>query len=154
MLKGLAEQEVADQHARLVAPQHARRQFAAPQFAFIDHIVVQQRRRMHEFDRGRELDMAVAGIAGELAIANVSIGRSRLPPELIKWLATSGIMVTSEPVRDRIVALTRSMSAATRSTNWSIEAPEGLSKGTITATPASTFAQSALSLDITIESAA
>src|SRR3984957_15161256 len=60
-------------------------------------------------------------------------------------------MVTSEPVRDNIVALTRSMSAATSSTRWSIEAPEGLSKGTITATQVSTFAQFALSSDITIE---
>ena len=63
--KRLAEQEVADQHAGLVAPQHPRRQFAAPQFAFVDHVVVQQRGGMHELDRGRELDMAVAGIAGE-----------------------------------------------------------------------------------------
>ncbi len=38
-------------------------------------------------------------------MAIVSIGRSRLPPELIRWLATSGIIVTSEPVRDRIAAV-------------------------------------------------
>ena len=62
----LAEQEVADQDARLVAPQHPRRQFAAPQFAFVDHVVVQQRRGMHELDGRGELDMAVAGIAGEV----------------------------------------------------------------------------------------
>src|SRR5260370_42430793 len=62
-------------------------------------------------------------------------------------------MVTSEPVRDRIVALTRSISAATSPTSSSIEALEGLSKGTITATPLSTFAQLPLSLVITIESA-
>src|SRR3954447_26765811 len=55
-------------------------------------------------------------------------------------------MVTSEPVRDRMVALTRSMSAATRATSWSIDAAGWLSKGTITATPVSTFAQSALIL--------
>src|SRR5579859_744860 len=73
-------------------------------------------------------------------MASVSIGRSLFPPEEIRWLATSGIMVTSEPVRDRIVALTRSMSAATRPTSASIEASWGLSKGTITATPVSTFA--------------
>src|SRR6185437_13603268 len=79
-------------------------------------------------------------------IASVSIGRSRFPPEEIRWLATSGIMVTSEPVRDRMVALTRSMSAATSSTSRSIEGFWGLSKGTITATPVSTFAQIALSL--------
>src|ERR1700722_14175163 len=61
-------------------------------------------------------------------------------------------MVTSEPVRDRMVALTRSMSAATSSTSRSIDAPAGLSKGTITATPVSTFAQEGLSSD-TIETA-
>src|SRR5213080_258163 len=86
-------------------------------------------------------------------MASVSIGRRRLPPEEIRWLATSGIMVTSEPVRDRIVALTRSISAATSATSSSIEAPAGLSKGTITATLVSTFAQLALSLVITIERA-
>ena len=75
---------------------------------------------------------------------------SRLPPEEIRWLATSGIMVTSEPVRDRMVALTRSISAATSLTSASIEASSGVSKGTITATAVSTFAI----LDTTIESAA
>src|ERR1044072_7755293 len=54
-------------------------------------------------------------------------------------------MVTSDPVRDRIVALTRSMSAATSPTSASIEA-FGLSKGTITATRVSNFGQFALSL--------
>ena len=68
-------------------------------------------------------------------------------------MATSGIMVTSEPVRDRMVALTRSMSAATSATSCSIDASEGLSKGTITATPVSTFAQFGTMLGITIESA-
>src|SRR5258705_6620466 len=55
-------------------------------------------------------------------------------------------MVTSEPVLDRMVVLTRSISAATRETSASIEAFDGLSKGTITATPVSTFAQFSLSL--------
>src|SRR3954451_17922036 len=55
-------------------------------------------------------------------------------------------MVTSDPVRDRIVALTRSMSAATSPTSASIEAFDGLSKGTITATRVSNFGQFALSL--------
>ena len=64
-LERLAEQEIADQHARLVAPQHARGEPAAPHLAFVDHVVVQQRRRVHELDRGGELDVAVAGIAGE-----------------------------------------------------------------------------------------
>src|SRR6185369_6822319 len=66
-------------------------------------------------------------------MATVSIGRRRLPPELIRWLATSGIMVTSEPVRDRMVALTRSMSLATSLDNGSMEARSGDSKGTTTA---------------------
>src|SRR3954451_22356601 len=79
-------------------------------------------------------------------MASVSIGRSRFPPDEIRWLATSGIIVTSDPVRDRIVALTRSMSAATRPTSASIEAFDGLSKGTITATQVSNFGQFALSL--------
>src|SRR6478735_10895345 len=79
-------------------------------------------------------------------MASVSMGRRRLPPEEIRWLATSGIMVTSDPVRDRIVALTRSMSAATSPTSASIEAFDGLSKGTITATQVSNFGQFALSL--------
>ena len=110
-LERLAEQEIADQHACLVAPQHARGEPAAPHLAFVDHVVVQQRRRVHELDRGRELDVAVAAIAGEPRQRQVSIGRSRLPPELIRWLATSGIIVTSEPVRVRMTLLTRSMSA-------------------------------------------
>src|SRR5207302_6821540 len=45
----------------------------------------------------------------------------------------SGIIVTSEPVRDRIVALTRSMSGATSSISRPIEGTDGLSKGTMTA---------------------
>src|SRR3954452_14637089 len=54
-------------------------------------------------------------------------------------------MVTSEPVRDRMVAFTRSISAATSPTSASIEAVARLSKGTITATLVSTFAQFAVS---------
>src|SRR6202140_4500318 len=73
------------------------------------------------------------------------MGRSRLPPEEIRGLATSGIMVTSEPVRDRIVVLPRSISAGTSANSPSVEGFEGLSKGTITATLVSTFAQFALS---------
>src|SRR5436190_1800340 len=66
-------------------------------------------------------------------MAKVSIGRSRLPPEAIRWLAISGIIVTSDPVRDRIVALTRPRSGATSSMSRPIEGADGLSKGTTTA---------------------
>ena len=62
----LAEQEVADQHACLVAPEHARRKLAAPQLAFVDDVVMQERGGVHELDRGGELDVAVAGVAGEV----------------------------------------------------------------------------------------
>ncbi len=64
--EGLAEQEVADQHARLVAPDHARRLPAAAQIALVDDVVVEQRGGVHELDRCRELDVAVAGIAEHL----------------------------------------------------------------------------------------
>jgi hypothetical protein len=64
--EGLPEQEVADQNARLVAPQHPRRQLAAPHLAFVYDVVVQQRRRVHELDGGRELDVTVAGVARKL----------------------------------------------------------------------------------------
>jgi hypothetical protein len=37
-----------------------------------------------------------------------------LPPDEMRWFATSGIIATSDPVRDRIMALTRSISVATR----------------------------------------
>src|SRR5579875_2779978 len=66
-------------------------------------------------------------------MASVSIGRSRLPPDEMRWFATSGIMATCDPVRARMVALTRSMSAATSSLNRSSDAGRGLSKGTMTA---------------------
>ena len=48
----LAEQEVAHENAGLVAPQHARGQLAAAQFAFVDHVVMQQGRGVHELDGG------------------------------------------------------------------------------------------------------
>jgi hypothetical protein len=48
-------------------------------------------------------------------------------------LATSGIIVTSEPVREMMVALTRSISAATSSISGSIDGSPGFSNGTTTA---------------------
>lgn len=66
---------------------------------------------MHELDRGRELDVAVARIIAEAGGGERQHSR-RLPKEM-RWFATSGIIVTSEPVRSRIVLLTRSRSLAT-----------------------------------------
>src|SRR6516164_1812442 len=66
-------------------------------------------------------------------MARVSIGRNRLPPDEIRWLATSGIIATCDPVRDNMVVLTRSMSADTSSLRRSMVAGVGLSNGTMTA---------------------
>ena len=49
-LERLAQQKIADQHARLVAPEHAGGKLAAPQLALVHHVVVQKRCGMHEFD--------------------------------------------------------------------------------------------------------
>ena len=59
-LEGLAEQEVADQNARLVAPLDARGDLAAPHVALVHHVVVEQGGGMHELDAGGELDVALA----------------------------------------------------------------------------------------------
>ena len=65
-LERLSEQEIADQHARLVAPDHPRRRLAAPHVAVVHHIVVQQRRCVHVLDGRRELDVTVAAIVEQL----------------------------------------------------------------------------------------
>ena len=60
--KGLAEQEVADQNAGLVAPDLAGRRLAAPHVGFVDHVVMQKRRIVHELDGGGVIDLiAIAG---------------------------------------------------------------------------------------------
>jgi hypothetical protein len=59
-------QEVADENAGFVAPHHAGRELAAAQLAFVDHVVVQQCRGVHEFHRSRELDVTFTGITGEI----------------------------------------------------------------------------------------
>jgi hypothetical protein len=69
---------------------------------------------VHELDRGRELEMPLALVAREPG--------GRLPPDEIRWFATSGIMVTSEPVRARIVSLTRAISALVSLTRGSTPA--------------------------------
>jgi hypothetical protein len=59
-LEGLAEQEIADQHACLVAPDHARGRLAAAHVAFVDDVVMQKRCRVHELDACRQLDVPFA----------------------------------------------------------------------------------------------
>lgn len=62
-LEGAAEQEISDENARLVAPQHPRGLRAAPHVAFVHHIVVKQGRRVQELDGCGELDVVGAVIA-------------------------------------------------------------------------------------------
>jgi hypothetical protein len=49
-LESLAEQKIANEHARLIAPQHPGCELAAPHVTVVDDVVVQQRGRVHEFD--------------------------------------------------------------------------------------------------------
>ncbi len=62
-LERLAEQEIADEHARLVAPDHARGELAAAKLALVDDVVMKQCRGVHEFDARGELDVGAAAIA-------------------------------------------------------------------------------------------
>ena len=55
----MAEQIITNEHARLIAPDHARRRLAAPQITLIHHIIMKQGGRVHELNRGRELYMRV-----------------------------------------------------------------------------------------------
>ena len=64
-LERLAEQEIADEDARLVAPFHPRRDLAAAHLALVDDVVVEQRRGVHELDGGGEFNVAVPGITRE-----------------------------------------------------------------------------------------
>ena len=62
----LAQQEVADQDACLVAPDHARGLFAPSRIAFIDDVVVKQRCGVHELDGGRDAHLLAAFVADQL----------------------------------------------------------------------------------------
>ena len=56
-LEGAAEQEIADQHGRLVAPDGVGGVAAAAQVARIDDVVVQQGRGVDELDGSGERDV-------------------------------------------------------------------------------------------------
>ena len=70
-LEGARVDEVADQHAGLVAEDVVSRGAAAALLRAVDHVVVQQRGGVHELDEGRGFDVLVvldaAGAAGEHA---------------------------------------------------------------------------------------
>ena len=64
-LEGAAEQEVADQDRRLVAPDRVGGGRAAAQAAVVDHVVVQQRGGVDELDAGGERQLPRAAIAAQ-----------------------------------------------------------------------------------------
>ena len=64
-LKGAAEQEVADQHARFVAPDGVGGDQPPAQIALVDHVVVEKGRGVDELDAGRERQVAPAPVAAE-----------------------------------------------------------------------------------------
>ena len=100
-------------------PQRPARPLAAPHVAFVDDVVVQQRRGMHEFDGGGELDVAGAAIA-----AGPRSPRQDRPQPL----AARGYQMVGDLGDHRyvgagarqIVWLTRAMSAATSALSGSM----------------------------------
>src|SRR3546814_126547 len=52
--EGAAKQKIADQHTRLIAPEHPRGLLAAPQIALVHDIVMEQCGRVQKLDAGRE----------------------------------------------------------------------------------------------------
>ena len=73
-LEGLAEEIVAHQHARLVAPDDACGLLAAAQVALVDDVIMKQRCGVHELDRGGELQVMFTLVA---AHARCSQGQHR-----------------------------------------------------------------------------
>ena len=62
-LERAAEQEVADQHARRIAPDEVGGALAAAHAGAVDDVVVKEGRGVDELDRGGELVVARAGVA-------------------------------------------------------------------------------------------
>ena len=65
-LEGARVEEIADEHARLIAEDRVRGLLTAAQAGAVDDVVVQQRRRMNELDDGggRHVILAATGAAG------------------------------------------------------------------------------------------
>ena len=61
----MTQEKIADQDTGLIAPKHPRGHLAPAQVALVDDVIVQERRGMHEFDRGGEFDMALPGIVAK-----------------------------------------------------------------------------------------
>ncbi len=104
-LEGLAEQEIADQHARLVAPHEPRRGLAPAEIALVDHIVVQQGGGVHELHARREPHMTVAAIAAELGRGERQHGPQALAAGIDEMPGKLGdqLDIRSRPVEDDAV---------------------------------------------------
>jgi hypothetical protein len=84
------QQHIAREHAHAVAPDFARSRLTAALVAVVDHIVVQQRRRVHQLGHHRELTRGRAGCGRSTPRLNKSeSGRRRLPPFATRWRAAS-----------------------------------------------------------------
>ena len=121
--EGLAEQEVADQHARLVAPDHAGGELAAAELALVDDVVMEQRRGVHELDARRELDVAFAAIAAHFRRRERQHRPEPLAAGSDQMAGDLGDHPTSEPARCRMSSLTRSMARRVSLTSGWMLAP-------------------------------
>ena len=111
--EGAAEQEVADQNGRRIAPDKVGGPLAAAKAGAVDDIVVKQGRGVNELDRRGELLVPGAAISEQRRDPSVSIGRILLPPPAIRCPASSGISPTLLCILSRMTAFTPCMSSAT-----------------------------------------
>ena len=115
-LESAAEQEIADQHAGLVAEHGVGGGQPAPQVAFVDDIVVQQGGGVDELDAGGQADAALARVAAQLARRRGSAPAAaacRRPRRYGRRVA--GSAPTGLCMRWTISSLTRSRSSRTSS---------------------------------------
>ena len=96
-LEGAAEQEIADQHARRIAPDEVGGALAAAKARAVDDVVVEQGRGVDELDRGGELLVAGAAVAEQRSAAE----RQHRPHAL----AAAGDQVAGELRDQRDLAL-------------------------------------------------
>ena len=118
-LEGARVDEIADQHAGLVAEHFVGRVAPAAQGRHIHHVVVQQGRRVDELDERRRLDVWVARRPSPAPQARpastTSRGRRRLPPPAMMCSATWSTRGTMLLRPARMASSTAARSGRTRS---------------------------------------
>jgi hypothetical protein len=114
--------EVTHEHAGLVAEYVVGRGAATALLRAVDHVVVQQRRRVHELDEARRFDVLFVSMPQARPASTQSRGRRRLPPPPMMCSATWSTSGTALLSRARIMASTAARSARTRrrisSSDW------------------------------------